>query len=958
MVRALDRSGQTTKGGRVRSTRMIVGFVLAAFLPVLGPAPVALAAGPIAPSGGVGIPILTSPANGSTSVAAPTLTWLAASQGVEYTVEVWSTAMPGGGTAQSGGLTSQTSFVPTGLGAGVWSWRVTALGVGNSFGPASAIRTFMILPSLTAAPSLTSPASGAAFTYPTNPAVLRWSSVPGATGYDVQVATNAAFTAGVETHRVPLPAMAAPIARLNATMYWRVRAVRGVSFSDEHTRDLGPWSSARTYSMAWATAPTPTAPANGAAVASFVVAQWTPTIGAAGYEVAWTTAADPAFANATTNPVNLPWAYLTAPNGTTILWRVRAFVDGFTPSGFTPWSIVRSAVMDPAGAAPVEPPPPELRQVVLTGPADGATVASIIDAPFRWTPIAGAMGYQFQTAREEIDFDIVSPISSGPAAMLLSNAAMAVSGETSKWRVRAVGGDGGAGPWSDVRRLTIAAHTGSTLVSPAPSASVPGPTAIVTWSSDPSSGLHDVEFSRTPDFAEPRRYESILGTRVAANLRKGLWYWRVWDHGEPAISVSATGSFTVIDTDPPIGRMVLNGGSTFLAEGSESLNVYTDQEDLVGDLASIDLSWNGQDWTTHEVTGDTWSIYLPVTSPEAGGTALGRRDVHIRWADADGNRTAPVMGSVWYGVDPPAPPGPPRAVTVTAGIGQADVSWSAPLDDGGSPIAGYTATTEYGNACQTGGALTCTIPGLTAGMPYTITVSARNDAGWGQPSSSIAVTALGTAPTATIVPLAGVQRSTSFTVAWGGTAGTKPIVAYDVRVRRAAWNGSFGAQTIWRSGTPATSATFTGGKGSTYCFSSRARDTIGTVSGWSAETCSAVPLDDRSLSRSASWTALTPVADYAGTALRSSTAGATLTRTGIVARRISLLVTTCPSCGSVRVYWQGALVRTISLASPTVVHRKVVSVVAFSSGRVGTLRIRVSTSGKPVFIDGVAISRL
>ncbi|MDQ3128675.1 MAG: fibronectin type III domain-containing protein [Chloroflexota bacterium] len=940
----------------MRLRQLVIGLALSTLLLVLGSLSIALAAGPIAPSGGVGTPNLVSPSNGSSSVAAPLLIWQPATEGVEYYVEVWSTAMPAGGTAQSGGLTTQTSHVPTSLGAGLWSWRVRALGVGNTFGPPSATRTFTILPSLTTAPSLTSPASGSVFTYPTNPAILRWGSVGLATSYDVQLATNATFTTGVETHRVPLPAMTAPIARLNATMHWRVRAVRGISASDEHTRELGPWSSVRTYSMAWPTAPTPTAPSNGASVATFVVAQWTPIAGAAGYEIASTTAADPGFTDATTNVVNEPWAYLTAPNGTTVLWRVRASVDGSTPSGVTPWSTVSSAVMDLAGAAPDEPETLALPQVALIGPADGVTVTSVIDEPFRWTPIAGARGYQVQSARDALDFDIVSPISSGPATFQMSNAAFAVAGETSKWRVRAVGGDGSAGPWSDVRRITIAPNVGSTLVSPASGASIPGSTASVTWSSAPTSGLHDVEFSRTADFADSRYHASILGTRLSASLRKGLWYWRVSDHGEPAISVSETRTLTIVDNEPPIGRVVLNGGSAFLAEGATLLNVYTDQQDLVGDLASIDLSWDGQDWTTHAVTGDVWSINLPVTSPDAGGTALGRRDVHISWTDADGNRTAPLIASVWYGVEPPETPGPPQAVTATPGVGQATVSWSAP--QGGGPIIAYDAVTNYGHACRTTGSLSCTIPSLTAGVPYTVTVRAWNDVGGGPPSSSVTVTPLGTAPTATIIPLSSVQRSRSFAVSWAATAGTRPVASHDVRVRRAAWNGGFGAVTVWRTATTATAATFSGIQGSTYCFSSRARDVDGGTSGWTSETCTAVPLDDRSLSRSGTWAAITHASDYAGTALRSFTSGATLTRTGVVARRISLLVTTCPGCGSVRVYWQGVLVRTISLSSPTVAHRKVVSVVAFSSGRVGTLRIRVSSAGKPVFIDAVAISRL
>ena len=66
-----------------------------------------------------------------------------------------------------------------------------------------------------------------------------------------------------------------------------------------------------------------------------------------------------------------------------------------------------------------------------------------------------------------------------------------------------------------------------------------------------------------------------------------------------------------------------------------------------------------------------------------------------------------------------------------------------------------------------------------------------------------------------------------------------------------------------------------------------ARDALGTVSAWTAETCTAVPLDDRSLSRLGSWTAGTGSAYFRSTYLRSYGYGAKLVRTGVVAHSIS-----------------------------------------------------------------------
>jgi hypothetical protein len=140
-------------------------------------------------------------------------------------------------------------------------------------------------------------------------------------------------------------------------------------------------------------------------------------------------------------------------------------------------------------------------------------------------------------------------------------------------------------------------------------------------------------------------------------------------------------------------------------------------------------------------------------------------------------------------------------------------------------------------------------------------------------------------------------------------------------------------------------------------FSARARDVSGWLSTWTADTCTAIPLDDRSLGRSSGWTAGTGSAYYRSTYLRSSAYGAKLTRTGVVARRIALVATTCPTCGMVRVYWGSTLLRTISLASATTVNRKLITVTTFADTRTGTLSIRVYSSGKKVIVDGVAIRR-
>ena len=70
----------------------------------------------------------------------------------------------------------------------------------------------------------------------------------------------------------------------------------------------------------------------------------------------------------------------------------------------------------------------------------------------------------------------------------------------------------------------------------------------------------------------------------------------------------------------------------------------------------------------------------------------------------------------------PTAPGAPTGVTATAGNGSANVSWTAPSSNGGSPITSYTVTPYIGSTAQTPVTVTgsppatsTTVTGLTNG---------------------------------------------------------------------------------------------------------------------------------------------------------------------------------------------------------------------------------------------------
>lgn len=98
----------------------------------------------------------------------------------------------------------------------------------------------------------------------------------------------------------------------------------------------------------------------------------------------------------------------------------------------------------------------------------------------------------------------------------------------------------------------------------------------------------------------------------------------------------------------------------------------------------------------------------------------------------------------------PTVPAAPAAPTAVAGDGSASVSWTPPVDDGGAPVTGYTATAAPGGATCTVVAPTtsCRIDGLTNGQAVTFSVTATNAVGTGPAS----VASAAVEPAAAVIP--------------------------------------------------------------------------------------------------------------------------------------------------------------------------------------------------------------
>jgi hypothetical protein len=226
------------------------------------------------------------------------------------------------------------------------------------------------------------------------------------------------------------------------------------------------------------------------------------------------------------------------------------------------------------------------------------------------------------------------------------------------------------------------------------------------------------------------------------------------------------------------------------------------------------------------------------------------------------------------------------------------------------------------------------------------------------------------APSAAASQLAVFQRQHSVRVSWSGRdpghipeGGGSGIDNFDVQTREAdAGTRVFGAFTEFDSpyvddaydafGPPRfTSRTLSGDDGDTMCFSTQSRDGARNFSGYSAEQCTAIPLDDRVLARTGRWTRVRHEGYYSGSVLRSRTIGSTLTSPIISGTQFALLVSTGPDGGTIQTRWHGNN-KTIKLRTESFNDRKVVVLHGYT-GR-GRLVVRVSGHGL-TGIDGLGV---
>jgi uncharacterized protein YjbI with pentapeptide repeats len=210
-------------------------------------------------------------------------------------------------------------------------------------------------------------------------------------------------------------------------------------------------------------------------------------------------------------------------------------------------------------------------------------------------------------------------------------------------------------------------------------------------------------------------------------------------------------------------------------------------------------------------------------------------------------------------------------------------------------------------------------------------------------------------------PTAPFATSQSIAVSWSASDAETSVASTDVSWQRVPVSGGTPSAwvypTAWQ-GTSARSVVFSGASlGYRYCFRTRARDVVGNVSPWSASACTNVPFDDRSLVATPGWTRPAVSGWIKGTGTAATANGEYLSTSGSVkVRRLSVIATKCPRCGTALVYVGSTYVGKLSLYKSGSAVRSLVNLPALSSARTGKVLIVVISEGKAVRIDGVGIS--
>ena len=196
----------------------------------------------------------------------------------------------------------------------------------------------------------------------------------------------------------------------------------------------------------------------------------------------------------------------------------------------------------------------------------------------------------------------------------------------------------------------------------------------------------------------------------------------------------------------------------------------------------------------------------------------------------------------------------------------------------------------------------------------------------------------------------------SLKVTWTATDAESGIAKYELIARSATLGGVFGAPTTSQLST-LTGTTFVIVPGTTYCFKIRATNGSGLTAD-SPERCTAQPLSSYAMGAQGTWTKKKKAGYYFGQFRVAKVTGATLIKKGVTVKRLAIIATRMKGAGTVTIFLGTKKLKTIKLAATTTRKRQVIAIANFTKVRKGTVKIVITSSGKPVIIEGLAVSKV
>ena len=179
-------------------------------------------------------------------------------------------------------------------------------------------------------------------------------------------------------------------------------------------------------------------------------------------------------------------------------------------------------------------------------------------------------------------------------------------------------------------------------------------------------------------------------------------------------------------------------------------------------------------------------IGLPTTGNATGSMLIWNGSNWINLSPGQNGQILKIINGMptWSGVELPDPP---TNINATAGNSSASVSFTPPLNNGGSPILNYIVTSNPENISSSGSNSPISVSGLTNGQSYTFTLVAVNSIG-ASVVSSVSNSIIPISSTPTVLPptaplnVEGISGTNLITLTWTAptTDGGSPVTGYKI----------------------------------------------------------------------------------------------------------------------------------------------------------------------------------